>query len=208
MLARVTLQEDGGRPQYGGGRDALIAAAVRVVGARGLRGLTYRAVAQEAGVTHGLVAHHFGSRDALLHETLLASAARSAEISHLESGTGELTDLAAALGRAVADDDAPFRFELELLLDGGRKPEIGAAMREVYDSYVAAARRELRRAGLDEDDDALARLVFAALDGLVLQQLLYGDRAATDRAVARLHRLLADAQRAPADAAGDAAAGA
>ncbi|MDW6064630.1 TetR family transcriptional regulator [Streptomyces sp. FXJ1.4098] len=31
-------------------------------GPGGLRRLTYRAVAEEAGVTHGLVVHHFGSR--------------------------------------------------------------------------------------------------------------------------------------------------
>ncbi|WP_416979825.1 TetR family transcriptional regulator [Streptomyces sp. T028] len=45
---------------YGEGRDALLIAAVRVVARDGLRKLTYRAVAAEAGVTHGLVAHHFG----------------------------------------------------------------------------------------------------------------------------------------------------
>ena len=55
---------------YGTGREALLDAAVRVVARGGLRRLTYRAVAQEAGVTHGLVVHHFGSRDALIEEAL------------------------------------------------------------------------------------------------------------------------------------------
>lgn len=54
------------RVDYGTGREALLNAAVRVVARGGLRKLTYRAVAEEAGVTHGLVVHHFGSRDALI----------------------------------------------------------------------------------------------------------------------------------------------
>ncbi len=55
---------------YGEGRAALLAAVVRIVAERGLRNLTYRAVAKEAGVTHGLVTHHFGTRDALIHAAL------------------------------------------------------------------------------------------------------------------------------------------
>ena len=48
------------------GREALLRATVAVVAKGGLRSLTYRAVANEAKVTHGLVYKHFGSRDALI----------------------------------------------------------------------------------------------------------------------------------------------
>jgi AcrR family transcriptional regulator len=191
----VSARENDGRPGYGDGRAALIAAAVRVVGERGLRGLTYRAVAQEAGVTHGLVAHHFGSRDALLRATVLASAARSAERTGLERETGDLSGFASELGSVIEADDAPFRFELELALDSRRQPEIGDAIRDTYAMYIAAARRELVRAGFDEEDEALARVVFAALDGLIVQQLLHGRADDTDSAVRRLQRLLEDARR-------------
>jgi hypothetical protein len=40
-------------------------------------------------------------------------------------------------------------------------------------------------------DRALTRLVFAALDGLVLQQLIFADPGATDAAIERLRELLA-----------------
>ena len=46
---------------YDEGREALLQAAVRVVADKGLRGLTFRAVAEEAGVNNTLVVHHFGS---------------------------------------------------------------------------------------------------------------------------------------------------
>ena len=41
------------------GRHALLRATIVIVGHGGLRALTYRAVAAEAGVSHGLVRHHF-----------------------------------------------------------------------------------------------------------------------------------------------------
>ncbi len=67
-VARTTPQREA--PRYGEGRSALLAAAVHVGATRGLRHLTYRSVAAEAGVAPGLVAHHFGTRDALIEEAL------------------------------------------------------------------------------------------------------------------------------------------
>jgi hypothetical protein len=44
-------------------------------------------------------------------------------------------------------------------------------------------------------DRALTRLVFAALDGLVLQQLIFGDARDTDASIERLQELLAPLAR-------------
>src|SRR5688572_20733831 len=88
-------------PSLGEGRSALLDATIRVVAANGLRGLTYRAVANEAGVTHGLVAHHFGSRKALLHEAVRQAAERSVDLSLLSQKSGNLDELAAGLAAAV-----------------------------------------------------------------------------------------------------------
>ncbi len=52
------------------GRLALLQATITVVARGGLRALTYRAVAAEAGVSHSLVRHHFGTRDQLIAEAL------------------------------------------------------------------------------------------------------------------------------------------
>lgn len=53
-------------PGYGEGADALLAATIVVVARRGLRGLTFRAVAESAGVNNSLIAYHFHTRDELL----------------------------------------------------------------------------------------------------------------------------------------------
>src|SRR3954469_5294473 len=86
-------------PGHGERRAALLSAAVRVLDRDGMRGLTYRAVAQEAGVSHGLVRHHFGSRDALIHEAVLDHAERSLQSTRLESGTGRLAGPGAGAAR-------------------------------------------------------------------------------------------------------------
>lgn len=177
------------RPRYGEGRQALLDATIRVVARSGLRGLTYRAVAREAGVTQGLVAHHFGSRGELLREALLAAAGDSIERSALEPPSGALPDFVAGLSQLVAEDEDGQAFQFELALEARRSPELRDGGRELYSAYLDSTRRALVAMGLGDDPD-LARLVFATLDGLVFQQLLFGDPAATERSLATLRRLL------------------
>ncbi|GAB7106357.1 TetR/AcrR family transcriptional regulator [Streptomyces phaeofaciens] len=178
---------------YGEGREALLRAAVRVVARRGLRHLTYRAVAEEAGVTHGLVVHHFGSRDALIEESLAYAVRTSLSSSLLESGTGRPEDFVAGLADMVEDDPDGQAYQYELLLEARRRPELLAQVRELYDEYFGAAQRELNRILPQGASPAFNRLVFAALDGLVLHQLTgIGDRADTEAALAELHTLLRD----------------
>jgi len=184
-------------PGHGERRAALLSAAVRVLDRDGMRGLTYRSVAQEAGVSHGLVRHHFGSRDALIHEAVLDHAERSLQSTRLESGTGRLADLGAGTTRMVTDAQNLPGVDYELVLEARRRPELAPAVHALYDRYLEATRHDLARLGL-EGDEALVRLVFAALDGLVLQLLVYGRTEDADAAVAKLQELLAD--RVPPDA--------
>ena len=170
---------------------------MRVLDRDGMRGLTYRSVAQEAGVSHGLVRHHFGSRDALIHEAVLDLAERSLQSTRLESGTGRLEDLGTGTSRMITDSQNLPGVDYELVLEARRRPELAPAVHALYDRYLDATRRELARIGL-AGDEALVRLVFAALDGLVIQMLVYGRVDEADAAIARLHELLAD--RLPPDA--------
>ncbi|WP_460062449.1 TetR/AcrR family transcriptional regulator [Streptomyces sp. YKOK-I1] len=176
------------RPGYGKGRDALLEAAVRVVARGGLRKLTYRSVAAEAGVTHGLVVHHFGSRDALLEEALGWAVTRSIETSSLVPASGRLEDFAATLPAFVGADPDLQAFQYELKLEAGRTPELRRHVDALYDAYRTAVSEALTRFGVSQD---LVEIVFAALEGLVFHQVTSGDPRRTEEGTAALRRLLA-----------------
>lgn len=179
-------------------REELLAATMRVVGRRGLAGLTNRIVAEEAGVTHGLVRHYFGSRDELVREAFREAVCLSTQRAVIETGTGSLDDFGAGLGSVVAAEPEQQAFQYEMLLAALRRPDLLEDVRQTYSRFFTAVGDELDLAGFDEPNDALARLVFAALDGLVLQQLLYNRPGDTERAIIRLRELLKAARDARA----------
>jgi AcrR family transcriptional regulator len=185
--------DEGSRPGYSEGRDALLDAAVRVVAEHGLRGLTYRRVAEEAGTTHGLVSYHFGSRAALLQEAAAKADRRSLPGTGLDRSPGRAEDFARELPVLAEQEADAHAFQFELALEGRRRPELADVVRGQYEGYFAGARTALDALGLEADDaeaDAAARLLFAALDGLMLQQLVFGEPERTAEALDVLRRVL------------------
>ncbi|GEC05058.1 hypothetical protein SSP24_27130 [Streptomyces spinoverrucosus] len=178
------------RVNYGTGREALLEAAVRVVARGGLRRLTYRAVAEEAGVTHGLVVHHFGSRDALIEEALAHAVRHSLSSSALEPGTGKAADFSVGLTDMVDSGPDLQAFQYELLLEARRRPELLAHLRALYDEYFGATRRELTQMLPGPVGEGLSRMVFATLEGLVLHQLVFGEREVIEEALDELRSVL------------------
>ncbi|MFF3378794.1 TetR/AcrR family transcriptional regulator [Streptomyces sp. NPDC002680] len=179
------------RVTYGAGREALLNAAVRVVARGGLRKLTYRAVAEEAGVTHGLVVHHFGSRDALIEEALTHAIRSSLSSSDLETGTGRVADFSVGLTEMVESGPDLQAFQYELLLESRRRPELLQHLRDLYDNeYFEATRRELSQLLPGSVSEGLSRMVFATLEGLVLHQLVFGEREIIEDALDELRNVL------------------
>src|SRR6195256_813539 len=66
--ARTAGSGDDAPYHHGALRDALLEAAERVLERDGLAGLTLRAVAREAGVSHAAPTHHFGHPTGLVSE--------------------------------------------------------------------------------------------------------------------------------------------
>lgn len=178
------------RPPYAEGRDALLDAAARVVARDGFRGLTYRAVAQEAGTTHGLVSYHFRSRDRLIHETAMKARGEAIEGSALEPASDRVEEFADHLAELAADAPEAQIFQFELALEARRRPELEPEIRALYEEYYAVTERAMKAVGIPDPSPALVRLVFAALDGLTLQQLIFDRPADTEAAVAELQKLL------------------
>ncbi|MFD2093140.1 TetR/AcrR family transcriptional regulator [Blastococcus deserti] len=188
MTAAETALLRGG-PRYGEGRAALLAAAVRVGATRGLRHLTYRSVAAEAGVAHGLVAHHFGSRDALIEEALQFSLDHGVASLSSAPGSGDVSALFVGVTSWFEQDADDAVFQYELILESRRRPELRPHVERLYEAYREALRVEMKACGLP-DDLNLVHLVFAALDGLVFQQVCLGQTGATEAALDQLRGLL------------------
>lgn len=173
----------------GQGREALCRALPRVVARDGFDGVTFRSVAAEAGVTHGLASYHFGTRESMIHEALKWAVDDTLEATHLASSTGRIDDFAADVPRALSESPEDAIFQFEVLLRALRSPDLRDDVRKSYDDYVAVIADSLRTVGVE--GDAIARLVFAALDGLTLQQLLYEEPRRTEETLSALRQMLA-----------------
>ena len=99
----ATRRRSSGETPYHHGdlHDALLAAAERVLERDGLPGLTLRAVAREAGVSHAAPTHHFGDLSGLLSE-LAAIGFRRFNQAMIAAGNSETHPLMKAMARAKA----------------------------------------------------------------------------------------------------------
>lgn len=172
----------------GQGRDALCAALVRVVARRGLDGVTYRSVAEEAGMSRGAASHHFSSREQMIQESLRWASRHSTQVSRIAID-GSLDGFAATLPTLMAQYPEEAMFSFTLVLEAARRPELAADVRASYYGFIDAVRSSLERLGLG-DNLPLARVIFAAIDGLSLQHLIYRDAGATEDGVQVLQALL------------------
>jgi AcrR family transcriptional regulator len=84
---------------HGALRDALLSAAERVLERDGLAGLTLRAVAREAGVSHAAPTHHFGDLTGLVSE-LAAIGFRQFNAAMAAAGAAGTMPLEKAMARA------------------------------------------------------------------------------------------------------------
>jgi len=62
-------------------------------------------------------------------------------------------------------------FQYEMILEARRSDLFRAPVTRLYDRYQTAAEDALRAIGFDDDVDRVARWLFAALDGIVLQSM-------------------------------------
>lgn len=178
------------------GREALLRATVTVVADGGLRALTYRAVAAQAGVSHGLVRHHFGTRDQLIAEAMEAAINESLHLSNMLAGSLTPETFAAGIETLAADDTPNQAFQYELLLESRRRPELRPLAAYHYRAYREAISRQLERLGVR--DAELTELIWFALDGIVFKQLVVPE--SVDAAMRRIRALVTEASaRMPAD---------
>ncbi|MEU6946881.1 TetR family transcriptional regulator [Streptomyces sp. NPDC046316] len=172
-------------------RQRIVDAALRVVGARGIAGLSHRTVAAEADVPLGSTTYHFASLDELLVAALRqANEGFGRQLRESRAlagpGTDSDTDLAAALARLMGEWIGGARtgveLEYELYLAALRRP----ALRPVAAEWTDAVTEALSR----RTDPTTARALVALMDGICLQVLLTDGTYDEEYARVMLARLL------------------
>ncbi len=171
-------------------REALIAAVLRLLDRRSLADISVRDIAAEAGVNHGLVHRHFGSKDALVREAIR----RTNERIRSEHPALGQTRWTAALLRNRPEIA---RILARCCLDGPRDLlPLAAPPPDVLETYVAPVRAAMARLGLGDADDAyvINAAGCAALLGWVILRPLFesgwGLPADTDERFARIAAIL------------------
>ena len=179
-------------------RDRILAAALRVIAARGVDATTHRAVAAEAGVPLASTTYHFSSKAELVRDALERAVERSvAAVEHAsappyESGTAPLVErLLDLVAQLEAEDQAPLAAQFELMLEAGRRPHLRPLAEHWSEAYTAGIERLAAGAGMP--DPALAATTISDLiDGALLNQLsLPGDDFVRDRLRPALERTVA-----------------
>lgn len=160
----------------------IVAAMRESVARRGATGATFDHVAQEAGVSRGLLHYYFGSKERLLvevvrHDCDIRMAALEERLALADSVDAIIQVLVSHLEAFIERDPATFGLIFELFTASRHNEELQEAMADLYRevrAHVAQVLDEKQRAGVVDlrgDAAAVASILFALGDGIALQRL-------------------------------------
>ncbi len=170
------------RPRGTARRDALVRAALRIVGEIGPEAVTHRRVAEVAGLPLASTTYWFSSKDELLAAALELAA--DDDISRLRGAAAGLDATAdpveaivalilSPVGEALRSSRASLIAAYSLWLEAARRPGLRQLATRWTDAYHDALANVLERAGA-ADPHQDAQLLVATADGLVMDQLARG----------------------------------
>jgi TetR/AcrR family transcriptional regulator len=157
--------------------EALLDAAERLLVDVGHAGITTRALAEQAGVNHGLVHYYFGSNENLLARALERFTERLIRRQREMYASDEpfVEKWRTAIRYLVSEDQSYEKVWLELQALAWNDPELQARLARVNDEWravlteaFAAPHREL---GVDMPLDALVSLVMTFNLGIIVERL-------------------------------------
>jgi TetR/AcrR family transcriptional regulator, regulator of biofilm formation and stress response len=160
-------------------REAIVRAALALIGESGLDAVTHRALAERADVPLSATTYWFASKEAILQEALLLAARE--EVERLERVVLELAGkeldvsrwagaVAAELAAEIEEDPARQVAFTELVLEGTRRPWLREEVARWEEAFLRLAELGLRATGSPEPVTD-ARLVVATVTGLMIGQL-------------------------------------
>jgi AcrR family transcriptional regulator len=159
-------------------REQIFRSAVRLVGERGFTHTTMRDLAEETGVSTGMVNHYFTNKSQLLTETLryVSESVQTRIDEAVNAAESGRPRLVALVRSALPTDDVTrnnWRVWVQAFTEGTRSEEMRALIQERYAPWYDQLARVLTEAtGIEERDGVeLAWRFDALLNGLIIQSL-------------------------------------
>jgi DNA-binding transcriptional regulator YbjK len=204
MSAKAPDTRRAARPRGQARREALLDAVLTIVAATGADAVTHRKVAEVAGLPLASTTYWFSSKEDLLAAALELAAERDtvalAQRAEELAGTNPLDAIAPLILGPLAgglEHSRASRGSLTaayaLWLEGARRPRLRAVAEEWTAAYQRATAELMARAG-DPDANESARLLVAAADGLLVEQLASGGDSDLAAPLRRLAGALAGAR--------------
>jgi DNA-binding transcriptional regulator YbjK len=156
-------------------RQEILEATLRLIGERGVTGVTHRAVAQEANVALASTTYYFDSKDALVEEALELMIVRSIEcVRRYTACPSQITQdelIDRMVGFADEQINDPLAFVLaqyELMLEAGREEYLRPLARRWTIAYMHGFHHVVRSAGLPKP---AAEVIANFVEGAVLNHV-------------------------------------
>lgn len=184
-------------------RELILQAAFQVACRDGLGGLTVRAVAAEAKVSHALVLFHFGRKDGLVHELLdwtingMAVLNISEDVARFPHARDRLHALLEQEMTRLSHQPEHTRLFLEYWTLGGRHQEIRARISAELERYRSAFRVVMEELLLAEPTrstgvtaEGLAAVAVSWIHGCAVQALVDPVHFATDEYLTAVREMI------------------
>jgi AcrR family transcriptional regulator len=159
-------------------REQICRAAVTVIAREGYAGTTMRMVAEEAGVSTGMLNHYFANRQDLLVQALVSVSERSlvryaVAIAGLEAGRGRLEALLDSVLGEDGESEETWRVWINVHGEAVRLPELRAAIEERLGQWFVLIDQALEGlvAARPAGELPWSVLVDSVLTGLVILQM-------------------------------------
>lgn len=162
-------------------REALLEAAVQCLQQRGYARTSVRDLAAASGTNLGAVGYHFGSKDALLIEAITRNVRQwidaLGELVHRQMASGGgIEAVLSELHAAVVEHESLVVAFFDALAQAGHLSDLRQQLADYYEQFrhdvTDAFRPLLDQLTTSQNQQAIATLLLATADGLIIQCLL------------------------------------
>lgn len=179
------------------GKARIIEAARRAISKNGINGATVRGIAEEANISTGAIYHYYSNKEEILYDVMDESLSVSAQIAkELQDGKvhnteiiNEICDNIVKRFEKVDENRLQFQLVQEAILGN---EELKKKFNSKYGHWINDTKEIMVKLYDMEDtplNTAVAALLMAAIDGVVVQSLLGANRVSIED-IAKVYRLV------------------